>query len=547
MRAAAVMLSLPSLVACLAHARLTGPGYPRHPASAVDICVAETMRKQNSDLLWDTLMRCETKVPGPTEDECGVTNPQALQDMLACVNRSAPSTEDTPARIEEARRQCVQQSSNENSNATASKAERVAYDADKLERCLSKARAARHGKSAKEILDIPEGDPDCQAVLVPLASEGDTCDLDYECPVGTSCVAAVPTVQKLTCLRPATVGEQCATRACDSDSVCVKSRCERRRAIGQTCAYLKLDTDGCVFGAVCNKAADRCEKARPPAALGEACGECQKGLSCLDNRCVADHSVPDGKACTGDVQCAGNCSSCNAAKSGSAARVCATRGRAHEACAQDRDCVSGFRCTAEADAGTSQAVTNRVGECVALLRKGEKCAKGSECGQGLFCDLRNGCTEPQAEGQPCSGRNTCAEKLECLSGVCRPKPEGEGDLVGEGTAITWRPRAAVGEACTADGGTLAPCGADLYCEDGRCQQRAPAGAPCTTDDQCESKTCLAAEHACKAVPADGCAGKRDHFSNLFPLAVVFAPRLRRRRRARVSHIPKVAILATGRS
>jgi hypothetical protein len=572
-RAAALLLSLCVPAACFAHRRLAGPGYPAHPAPVVDVCAADTIRKQNADRLNAATTRCFASLPPPVIDECSGPTPDTVKALERCQNLPADFISDDTARLEEARRTCVPGTSTYDYYDGALKKWRVAYDADKLETCLSKSRATRRGKTAGELLASFPSDPDCEAILVPLAREGDTCVDALECPAGTFCEAAEPTVQKLTCLRGASVGEQCWTRTCDRDTAdCVKGRCEAHRAVGQTCES-QQGAASCVSGSSCNATTGRCEKQKL-AALGEACGCCGEGSclagvcvadksvplglacandqqcaetsSCLAGRCVPDKSVPDGTVCTDDRQCAGSCSSCTATKSAGAERLCERRGHAHDACAREGDCVYGYRCTADADAGTV------VGECIRFSGPGEKCSGTSECAeplgasfvslyrrgstaQDLVCDPRDGCTERRSEGEPCSGKETCAAKLACLSGVCRTPPEAEGDLIGEGTEISWRLRGIVGEACSADGGTLAPCASALYCRSGTCQPRTPTGTPCASDDQCTSGVCVTAQHACGAVVPEhngkGCED-RNPFAHFFPLAMVALPRVRATRRRR---------------
>jgi hypothetical protein len=130
----------------------------------------------------------------------------------------------------------------------------------------------------------------------------------------------------------------------------------------------------------------------------------------------------------------------------------------------------------------------------------------------------------------CHDTGICSDPLLCLSGACRSKPEGEGELVGEGAHVTWQPFADLGDSCAER-----KCRSGVNCVEGICREPTPTGAPCATSAECAG-TCLKPEHVCSAVrPSGGCGRGRGDFRDLLPMAAfALLPQLRflRRRRRR---------------
>lgn len=116
------------------------------------------------------------------------------------------------------------------------------------------------------------------------------------------------------------------------------------------------------------------------------------------------------------------------------------------------------------------------------------------CGAGASCDTS---TSPPVCLATCGSAADCRDGYQCWRGSCRPLCRGDSDC-GDGAAGCGPSGLCEGPECSVD----ADCGLGKRCQMGACVELpppvdagdvgAPAGTPCTRDDECEGRVCLPA-------------------------------------------------------
>lgn len=178
--------------------------------------------------------------------------------------------------------------------------------------------------------------------------------------------------------------------------------------------------------------------------------------------CTADWECHRDFFCSFTTQCPGHC---------------AARARDGEPCDTLLDCMSG-QCLADHTCGPARVA-------------GETC-QDFECGAGLYCtfDAERVCAPRAQAGTPCGYIDSLHARFLCeWRSFCEPTPEGGrcSEHLGEGAA------------CEPNYYYLSNrCSPDLYCNgtQRKCLPLEPAGAPCTSHEQCASYYCSESERIC---------------------------------------------------
>ena len=180
------------------------------------------------------------------------------------------------------------------------------------------------------------------------------------------------------------------------------------------------------------------------------------------------------------------------------------------ACGGGDDPIYGAPCDAMNEcAGELSCVVNSDfvdGYCTSTCDPGE-------CGEGAVCDPS---TSPSLCLAGCAVGDECRSGYQCWRSACRPRCTGDTDCGGAGA--TCESGRCEGAECATD----PDCGPSQICSGGRCVDpppmrdagdvRAPAGTPCTRDDECQDDVCLPA--ALGGVCSLPCARAEDCF--VFP-------------------------------
>jgi hypothetical protein len=157
------------------------------------------------------------------------------------------------------------------------------------------------------------------------------------------------------------------------------------------------------------------------------------------------------------------------------------------ACDGDSECAGDLECYSDA--------------CTRLPREGEACLAGSDCASGHFCGDDVLCHRNRGAGQPCpEGDTACEDDLYCDSRTTTCEPylgAGEScahdayacddDLYCSPATSTCRPVPGAGGDCADSSGE---CADGSYCDvDDVCRAQRGGGQPCTEDEQCLSWEC----------------------------------------------------------
>ncbi len=359
------------------------------------------------------------------------------------------------------------------------------------------------------------------------------------CTSPSHCVSAFCHPTRRQCDPGGRLGDACTVTAdCRAGFCDTNGRCAESKPNGATCT----NASECQTG-TCDAPTSKCGK--PDGAQCSSSFECQGACDTTARRCVP--GIADGAACTQSDRCqsrlchsnkrvcvtpcpsAGDCpagtfcdsyGSCAAvAMNGASCRrdeecasrfcnsndVCATRPGIGDACTGAADCFPKGRCAG----GTCQALAKPGAACTSL----DACAPPFLCKDGT-CQLMSLSCEPAAEGQQCAWLQVCDEKTSCdvLKGfTCTAKkPAGDGCLRSVDcqaglfcSSRSCAPFAQAGQAC----GSRTVCASGLFCDESVspqvCSAPKPVGAPCRTDEGCESGACSSSKcvSACLPPPA----------------------------------------------
>ncbi len=268
---------------------------------------------------------------------------------------------------------------------------------------------------------------------------------------------------------------------------------------GITTAYLDACASALNAVSACTVDSDKVEACRTPlGTLGDGAG-CADDSQCASGDCKTSSSISGGDAgVTGDAGLATKakyCGTCVPTLAEGAACV-VTSGAS---CRPDLRCAGG-KCVTRAPvadgvscvvgSGASDTLSCKVGSfcdytttggtptgtCKKAPARGEACT--TECAPGSAC-IAAKCTEPLADGSPCTSKTECRSSSRCSS------PEKK---------CVARTYSAEGSACGGVQGT--GCAAALSCvyagtdsSNGVCRARVPEGGPCTEVSSGTSPTC----------------------------------------------------------
>ncbi len=273
------------------------------------------------------------------------------------------------------------------------------------------------------------------------------------------------------CVALPTVGAACFNDLCAPGLVCNSDSCQPPAALGIACQG-NSSVNPCVAGLVCAPSG----LCTAPQLVGAACDastQCQAGLTCDNQQCVAIAQLGDG--CTGPGTC-GNARGCGPAPE---TRTCATPDAVGDACLTDT-CATGLVCPSAAT-------------CTSLPGVGSACLDGNYCGAGTTClDGVGTCATLPGVGQTCAaGARFCADGLGCRfsDNTCQPGPVS-------------------GQECLLNPPTDYVCASGLGCDftvnGSICAPLTGAGAACNTDRTCTAGTfCDGATQKCTARYSDG--------------------------------------------
>lgn len=246
-------------------------------------------------------------------------------------------------------------------------------------------------------------------------------------------------------------GQRCGTvtRAVDCSRRTAVSDCLDGTRSGVETGLVKYDAEA---AAACMRGlrTRACDDFKEPVACldvffgtaleGEACGSCARGLTCTQGAtCGVCAKRPPPVPLPAAPPCVGTISSVTCAPNSACVNgVCVSPGPVGAPCAPG-PCEAGTFC----DATTSKcARIPEVGEacvfpqlcrsgltclegiCVLVGEPGAPCVVASQC-RTEVC-LEGVCLARSAAGEPCDGTRFCRDELECVAGLCTPRP-GEGE------------------------------------------------------------------------------------------------------------------------
>lgn len=289
---------------------------------------------------------------------------------------------------------------------------------------------------------------------VPLAGEGEPCDVDAQCNTNhCSDVAKV-------CRIP--VGSPCTDQNCD---LCVHrdegwSYCSRYCSTGVSLAYEREVCNGGVCASV--DGVGTCHQSCSGALDSSCPGDCHANAagsawSCTCDDC-ATSGIPrqQGQTCEESSQC----------QAGECWHPISSRGYCSSACTSSDECGEGLRCAefscsdgtcprcapdcsqARCNIGICRDVSTPEGAVASVcdLRKETgSCASGSECVSGECLEGSCGSAQKLQNGE------SCTSPTDCLSGNCAQSTCQGTTLLGESCEDSHD--CAVGECCTAGSGT----------------------------------------------------------------------------------------------
>lgn len=267
----------------------------------------------------------------------------------------------------------------------------------------------------------------------------------------------------------------------DSADIVAAAAAGARVALGGQC-----ETDAsCEHGRKCRKG--RCWWL---AEKGDVCGAswngCRQGLSCIQGYCGKQKAGKQdvGGKCGKKKDCVGglNCHEGNCVKFGKKGDGCDGE---HRLCRKRFVCQNKI-CVRPRKKSKKKSVIKQ--------ERGGVCAKRKDCQHGLKC-VDKYCTEFVRKGGDCSGshRKCRGKKLQCIGGVCKiPEPPkmGVGGNCKRGkhckNGLKCKKRVCVrlgepGEQCGSAGYL---CRRELLCKNGKCAEKAAAGAPCQKGKDC---------------------------------------------------------------
>jgi len=266
------------------------------------------------------------------------------------------------------------------SQLAAIRADKILYSGAAARACVAGIASA----SCDATSPSGRGPPDaCQAITAGAGRRGDACAFDDEC-VSQRC--ALPDC-----------GMACCTGSCTGEAPPAPG------AIGEPCT-----SAGCVVGAFCDPAAQRCAAVGAADAICAVRAGCQYGLDCIDGRCAVPPVL--GQPCTSACRDLGTtCSSLT--------HTCVAVGLVGAPCGiGTEDCAPEYVC-------------DRTGHCSAGIALGQPCGFGDQCADdSAACDTPPGeltgvCGLPKPDGSTCA-RDAVCDSLHCdpLTSRCAPEP-----------------------------------------------------------------------------------------------------------------------------
>ncbi|MCB9637325.1 MAG: hypothetical protein H6727_00260 [Myxococcales bacterium] len=263
-----------------------------------------------------------------------------------------------------------------------------------------------------------------------------------------------------------------------------------------------------------------------------ASAQCQKGLTCLQQKCVSQ--IPKGSSCDGVAQCQAD-AGCDPSQ-----RQCVERVGAGKSCTFAEHCQVDLFCD-----GTSH--TGLV--CKIAKKEGESCSNTKDCDKDLFCKemlcaklptqgqtcdpiLSIGCSAPfvcdkttskcvalPQQDQPClSGQSPCAEGLACFQTAqgarCQPK-HAKDQACEDDTSCQTGLGCSAQKLCVALPTAGQSCHNDFFCASGlfcdlntkQCATAHQLGESCDIGNECAANlTCLMntqKQKRCVALPQQG--------------------------------------------
>lgn len=355
------------------------------------------------------------------------------------------------------------------------------------------------------------------------------------CDGSGSCIAEAELSLEDVCGAYACGDGRCLTNCtkdnhCAPDAHCENRQCVAARGNGAFCsADNQCKSHNCVDGFCCDSA------------CGGACDACN--LPGSEGTCSTVALGTSGAPTCGSFVCDGqnpNCPSgcvndtlCASGRYCDGQGTCAARRATGTACADARECLSGFcadgfccdtacggacdKCNEQGDEGTcrfSAAGEPGTPVCTPFVCTGSLgicppvCANDFQCISGRFC-AAGGCQPQKPNGQACTEGRECLSG-QCADGVCcNAACGGQCDacnLVGAVGTCTLQPLSAPGTpscapylcngvtancglACTTVG-PGAPCSSNEWCDGVACAKKSAAGALCTQGYQCGSGNCV---------------------------------------------------------
>ncbi len=382
----------------------------------------------------------------------------------------------------------------------------VAFDLTRLQACVAAGTAARHGAFADvtggTMLAAVASGSACASIPYALVHEGASCAIDWDCPDGTFCEAADPTVQSLTCLKPGAIGALCASRRCDAaQGGCNRVVCQKWLELGEKCFGAPVV---CAPGTRCNTTSNQCV---PYDREGQPCvdGSCAPGFDCNGGTCAKRQPLVEGAACDNNTRRCPTCLSCRPLLAAADPPVCAQRGKAGDPC--KGTCATGFYC--------DQANVSSVGTCKARVPFGSLCQErnSDQCAAGLAC--AGVCVNARHVGDACDPSNdTCVDGTSCQKGTCNKgglgvpcsatSPCTGGRVCDAATQVCQNPplgSVPVGQACTIQdlGAIPSQCVTGAICGGlNKCIAKFALGAQCVGNGTCLSNNCTSDTQRCVA-------------------------------------------------
>ncbi|MEO2136771.1 MAG: hypothetical protein ABGY28_04855, partial [bacterium] len=306
--------------------------------------------------------------------------------------------------------------------------------------------------------------------------DGSACTTNDTCTAG-SCVGGLPP-------------------GCDDSNNCTLDSCDD--VAGCVNAAL-ADGNACLDGDVCNGA----ETCQGGSCSGGSAMDCDDQNSCTGDSCdslsgCANVSVGDGTNCndgdactTADTCSAGSCVGGAAPDCNDSDLCTADSCDSASGCANtdiSADCTDANGCTTDScDSASGCTHANNTNPC----DDGDACTTGDVCAAGACggvdtsvadCDDVNGCTDDScdaangcvnaANSLACDDGNACTQSDSCSAGICQA---GAPVVCNDGDVCTDDQCNEADGSCSSSGNT------GPACDDGN---------PCTTDDSCQSGTCV---------------------------------------------------------